>query len=151
MQDATAVWARVTIQPDMRVLNYSLFSNESLPSGDITSSQIGHVWCTPPVPPSRLPPNISNPLLLIIMNGNSIANIGGFLRSPHPAATEHVVWLYNVTFTYNDLTTLMESEPWKTSTPHLGKQIAAELLARLRPLSVIESTKDSHSTMSCSV
>lgn len=113
MRDTQFVWVRVELTRSSLVDHYTIYVNEAT-SDDLVSSSIGTVYYKPPVRCTDLPPPIADPLMLIIMRGRGIKDIGDTQPvSRINNAMGTIVWLYTVKLSREQLVLIMESESWK--------------------------------------
>jgi len=135
LQDLTSVWARVCMTPDNYVEEYTLFSNAVSQVGDMVSARMGKIEYVPPTRVNNLPSIVSDPLLLLVIRGETINDIGTMmpetLTLDGPIAT--VVWLHALDFDYETLSDLTGREPWVSSMRPTERKVVSELLGRLRP------------------
>jgi hypothetical protein len=113
MRDTQFVWVRLELLRSSLVDHYTIYVNEAT-SDDLVSSSIGTVYYKPPVRCTELPPPIADPLMLIIMRGGGVKDIGDTQpvnRINNAMGT--IVWLYTVKLNRAQLLSIMESESWK--------------------------------------
>ena len=150
MQTHTSLWARVTMPNQRLIHSYQLYANSRVDGGNLVSTGIGHVNYKPPQRVLELPRCLADRLTLIIMKGGSVEDVGTVmpeasaldtLASLAARTTGRVVWLYDLTFTHEDLLDLHRSEKWPLIQTKSEREVYQKLLDRLHPLDVY--TKDS--------
>lgn len=113
MQNAKPAWVRVMLTHTSLVSSYTLYVVE-LGNDDLISSSIGTLKFIEPVRCMSLIQPIADPLMLIIMRGGGVKDVGDVqpVRRTNPNAGS-IVWLYNIELTKEQLKTLSESAEWK--------------------------------------
>lgn len=140
MQSDKQAWVRVELTPASLVSSYTIYVMQLEPKDDLVSSSIGTVKFVDPVRCVDLLRPIADPLMLIIMRGKSIADVGDIQpvsrMNPH---TGTIVWLYATQLSRTQLVSISESEEWKQNSTKKEARLMGKLIRQLATEPITDS------------
>lgn len=138
MQSDKQAWVRIELTPASLVSSYTIYVIQL--EYDLVSSSIGTVKFVDPVRCVDLLRPIADPLMLIIMRGKSIADVGDIQpvsrMNPH---TGTIVWLYATQLSRTQLISISESEEWKQNSTKKEARLMGKLIRQLTPEHITDS------------
>lgn len=132
MQSDKQTWVRVELTPASLVSLYTIYVIQLEPKDDLISSSVGTVKFVDPVRCVDLLRPIADPLMLIIMRGKRIADVGDIQpvsrMNPH---TGTIVWLYGIYLSRSQLVSISESKEWKQNATKKEARLMGKLICQL--------------------
>lgn len=138
MQSDKQAWVRIELTSASLVSSYTIYVIQL--EYDLVSSSIGTVKFVDPVRCVDLLRPIADPLMLIIMRGKSIADVGDIQPvSRMNPNTGTIVWLYATQLSRTQLISISESEEWKQNSTKKEARLMGKLIRQLTPEHITDS------------